>query len=161
MVTGTRVLLYPKLSIEYQKVLRVEIITPSTQPSFELWNRQSIGLKSAFSLKQSIFRNQWLLHNPHKNPFFSSRSLSLFPRVRHWCTWRVREAWEEVATRGRGLAQSGEKTFHQEAHIWAQSGSNWNQMGQFGAFLSRIPVSVSQNLLKSEPKKSPICPVWC
>ena len=36
MVTGTRVLLYPKFSIEYQKVLRVEIITPSTQLSFEL-----------------------------------------------------------------------------------------------------------------------------
>ena len=58
MVTGTRVLLYPKLSIEYQKVLRLNIITPSAQPSFELWTRQSIGLKSAFSQKQSIFKNQ-------------------------------------------------------------------------------------------------------
>ena len=56
MVTGTRVLLFPKLNIEYRKVLRLNIITPSAQPSFELWSRQSIGIKSGFSRKQSIFR---------------------------------------------------------------------------------------------------------
>ena len=46
-----------KLSIDYQKVLRLNIIiTPFAQPSFELWTSQSIGLKSANSRKQSIFR---------------------------------------------------------------------------------------------------------
>ena len=49
MITGTRVLLYPELSIEYQKVLRVNIITPSAQPKFELASQSDSKVPSVES----------------------------------------------------------------------------------------------------------------
>ena len=46
MVTGTRVLLYTKLSMEYRKVFWVNIINPGTQPNFELASQSDSKVRS-------------------------------------------------------------------------------------------------------------------
>ena len=63
MVTGrpTRVLLSLKLSIEYQKVLRLNIITPSAQPSFELASQLDSKVPSVESNLFLDVLDQWVI----------------------------------------------------------------------------------------------------